>query len=104
MLPRPDRAWAPKDGGVAGSRAGPNRYVEPNFSRFSIETKDGETYDGIIGRENRSSVVLRNASGDVEVKAENIKSRRNRPVADAEWIRGARRRGACAICWIHLRR
>jgi len=55
----------------------PNRYVEPNFFSFSIETKDGETYDGIIGRENRSSVVLRNASGDVEVKVENIKSRRN---------------------------
>jgi len=55
----------------------PNRYVEPNFFSFSIETKDGETYDGIIGRENRSSVVLRNASGDVELKTENIKSRRN---------------------------
>src|SRR5207248_1592656 len=37
----------------------PNRYVEPNFFSFSIETKDGESFDGIIGRENRSSVVLR---------------------------------------------
>src|SRR5205085_2415634 len=55
----------------------PNRYVEPNFFAYSIETKDGETVDGIIGRENQASVVLRNASGDVEIKTGNIKSRRN---------------------------
>lgn len=55
----------------------PNRYVEPNFFSFSIETKDGETLDGIIGRENQASVVLRNASGDVEIKTSNIKDRRN---------------------------
>jgi putative heme-binding domain-containing protein len=55
----------------------PNRYVEPNFFSFSVETKDGESFDGIISRENNAGVVLRNASGDVEIKTENIKSRRN---------------------------
>ncbi len=55
----------------------PNRVVEPNFFATSIETTDGQTLDGIITRENKSGVLLRNASGDIEVKTENIKSRRN---------------------------
>ncbi|MDB6124067.1 MAG: Trehalose utilization [Pedosphaera sp.] len=55
----------------------PNRVVEPNFYSYSIETKDGEIYDGIIARENKAGLTLRNAAGDVEIKAENIKSRRN---------------------------
>jgi uncharacterized protein len=54
----------------------PNRMVEENYMAVSIETNDGETYDGIVGRENRSSVVLRNAVGDMEVKTSDIKSRR----------------------------
>ena len=54
----------------------PNRMVEENYMATSIETKDGETYDGIVSRENRSSVVLRNAIGDTEIKTADIKSRR----------------------------
>lgn len=54
----------------------PNRVVEPNFVAQSIETKDGEVYDGIVARENRASVVLRNAQGEVDLKRENIKSQR----------------------------
>jgi putative membrane-bound dehydrogenase-like protein len=54
----------------------PNRMVEENYMATSIETKDGDTYDGIVSRENRSSVVLRNATGDTEIKASDIKSRR----------------------------
>ncbi len=55
----------------------PNREVEPNYYAYSIETKDGETYDGVIARENRTAVTLRNAAGDVEIKTSEIKSRRN---------------------------
>jgi putative heme-binding domain-containing protein len=55
----------------------PNRVVEPNFYSYSIETKDGEIYDGIITRENSASVMLRNAAGDTEIKTADIKSRRN---------------------------
>jgi putative membrane-bound dehydrogenase-like protein len=55
----------------------PNRFVEPNFVAWSIETTDGETYDGIIARENRNGVTLRHASGEMEIKRENIKSQRN---------------------------
>ncbi len=54
----------------------PNRVVEPNFSTVSIETKDGESHDGIVSRENANSVVLRNASGDVEIKKSDIKTRK----------------------------
>jgi uncharacterized protein len=55
----------------------PNREVEPNYYAYSVETKDGETYDGIITRENKSSLTLRNAAGDMEIKLENVKGRRN---------------------------
>jgi type 1 glutamine amidotransferase len=50
--------------------------VEENYMSVSIETKDGETYDGIIGRENRSSILLRNAVGDTEIKTSDIRTRR----------------------------
>jgi len=55
----------------------PNRMVEENYMAVSIETRDDESYEGIIGRENRASVVLRNATGDTEIKTSDIKSRRN---------------------------
>jgi putative membrane-bound dehydrogenase-like protein len=55
----------------------PNRQVEPNYYAYSIETRDGETYDGIIARENSSSITLRNAAGDIDIKTSDIKSRRN---------------------------
>ncbi len=55
----------------------PNRLVEPNFVAFSIETKDDQVIDGIIGRENQNSILIRNAQGDIEVKKDNIKSQRS---------------------------
>jgi putative heme-binding domain-containing protein len=55
----------------------PNRVVEPNFIAVNIETKDDQSFDGIIARENATSVILRNAAGDNEIRQDNIKSRRN---------------------------
>lgn len=55
----------------------PNRVVEPNFLSYSIETKDDLSFDGIIARENRNLVVLRNATGDYEIRQDDIKSRRS---------------------------
>jgi putative membrane-bound dehydrogenase-like protein len=55
----------------------PNRVVEPNFVSVSIETKDGEIYDGVVVSENRASVKLRNASTDVEVRTADIRERRS---------------------------
>ena len=55
----------------------PNRVVEPNFYSVSIETKDDLSYDGIVLRENNSVVVLRNQTGEIEIRRDNIQSRRN---------------------------
>ena len=53
----------------------PNRLVEPNFVSTAIETKDDQSFDGIIERENASEVVLRNAAADYTIRVSNIKSR-----------------------------
>lgn len=53
----------------------PNRLVEPNFVSTLIETKDDQSYDGIIDRENAQEVVLRNATGDYTLRTADIKSR-----------------------------
>lgn len=55
----------------------PNRVVEPNFITTSIETKDDLSIDGVIARENNTSLVLRNATGDNEIRQDNVKSRRS---------------------------
>lgn len=55
----------------------PNREVEPNFYAWSIETQDGETYEGVLARENRTSLLLRNSVGDKEIKISDIKHRKN---------------------------
>jgi putative heme-binding domain-containing protein len=55
----------------------PNRVVEPNFYTVGIETEDDLSYDGIVLRENSTAVVLRNQTGEIEVRKDNIKSRRN---------------------------
>jgi uncharacterized protein len=53
----------------------PNRVVEANYVSVSIETKDDQSFDGIVARENASMVALRNASGDFEIRQDNIKRR-----------------------------
>jgi putative heme-binding domain-containing protein len=55
----------------------PNRALEQNYAAVSFETKDGESYDGIIAQENNQSVIIKNAGGEMEIKKSNIKSRRN---------------------------
>jgi putative membrane-bound dehydrogenase-like protein len=55
----------------------PNREVDPSFNSWSIETKDGESYDGVIVSENRTTVTLRNNSGETVLKTADIQSRRN---------------------------
>lgn len=53
----------------------PNRLVEPNFISVLIETRGGDTFDGIIERENASEVVLRDATTDHTIRTADIKSR-----------------------------
>src|SRR5262249_29634654 len=55
----------------------PNREVEPSYIAFNIETKDGDIYDGIIARENRSGIAIRNAAGEKEIPISQIKSRQS---------------------------
>ncbi len=55
----------------------PNREVDPSFVAWSIETKDGEIYDGLIASENRSAVSLRNNAGETSIPTKNIATRRN---------------------------
>lgn len=55
----------------------PNRVVEPNFLATSIETKDDLSFDGIVTRENSTSLILRSATADTEIRQDNIKSRRS---------------------------
>ncbi len=55
----------------------PNRVVEPNFYTVSIETKDDLSFDGIVLRENGKVVVLRNQTGEMEIRKDNIKTRRD---------------------------
>jgi putative membrane-bound dehydrogenase-like protein len=55
----------------------PNRVVEPNFITVSIETKDDLSFDGIVARENNTSIVMRNATADTEIRQDNVKSRRS---------------------------
>jgi putative heme-binding domain-containing protein len=55
----------------------PNRLVEPNWVSVSIETKDDQAFDGIVSRENASTVTLRNANGDYEIRQSEIATRRS---------------------------
>ena len=53
----------------------PNLVVEPNFISTRIETKGGDTFDGIIERENASELVLRDAASDHTIRTSEIASR-----------------------------
>jgi putative membrane-bound dehydrogenase-like protein len=41
----------------------PNREVAPNFLAYSIDTKDGDSFTGVVVNESASSVTLRQANG-----------------------------------------
>ncbi len=55
----------------------PNREVDPSFTAWNIETKDGQFFAGIVARENREAVVIKSLAGQQEVKTAAIKSRVN---------------------------
>jgi putative membrane-bound dehydrogenase-like protein len=55
----------------------PNREVDPSFLSWSFDTRDDETFDGVIVSENRTAVTLRNNSGETSLKTADIKGRRN---------------------------
>jgi len=58
----------------------------PNYYAYSVETRDGESYDGVISPENANSLTLRNASGISKLKLLTSKAVAIRPVVNAEWL------------------
>jgi putative membrane-bound dehydrogenase-like protein len=78
------QAGPPLDGMGAHGRAellahivDPNREVDPSFWQWNVTTRKGETLSGVIASENAASLTLRNATGDVEIKKEEIATREN---------------------------
>lgn len=55
----------------------PNAEVDPSFSAWNIETNDGQTFAGVITRENPASIFLKFLGGEKEIKTSEIKSRTN---------------------------
>ncbi len=55
----------------------PNAEVDPSFTAWNIETKDGQAYAGVIAAENPASITLKSLAGVQEIKVATIKSRVN---------------------------
>lgn len=62
---------------LLGAIVDPNAEVDPAFTQWNIETKDGGNFAGIIAAENPTSITLKSLAGVQEVKVANIKSRVN---------------------------
>jgi len=78
------QAGPPLDGMGAHGRAvllaqivDPNREVDPSFWQWNVTTRKGETLAGVIASENAAGITLRSATGDVEIKKEDIATREN---------------------------
>jgi putative heme-binding domain-containing protein len=50
----------------------PNRTVEANYISFNVRTKSGEVFNGIVARETKDVVVLKNNEGDKEIRRADI--------------------------------
>jgi putative membrane-bound dehydrogenase-like protein len=55
----------------------PNAEVDPSFTAWNIETKDGQAFAGVIARENPTSLFLKFQGGEKEIKTADIKTRIN---------------------------
>jgi putative membrane-bound dehydrogenase-like protein len=50
----------------------PNRAVEANYVSFNVRLKNGEVFNGIVAKETRDVVVLKNNEGDREIRRSDI--------------------------------
>ncbi len=50
----------------------PNRTVEGNYVSFNVRTKSGEVFNGLVARETKDGVVLKNNEGDKEIRRADI--------------------------------
>ena len=55
----------------------PNAEVDPSFTQWNIETKDGQAYAGVIASENPTTITLKSLAGVQQIKKEDIKTRVN---------------------------
>ncbi len=55
----------------------PNAEVDPTFTAWNIETKDGQAFAGVIARENPTSLFLKFQGGEKEIKTADIKTKVN---------------------------
>lgn len=53
----------------------PNREVDPSFAAWSITTKKGDAYVGIVTRENAQAVTLRDQAAEREIPRADIKEK-----------------------------
>jgi putative membrane-bound dehydrogenase-like protein len=52
----------------------PNRTVEANYVSFNVRTKGGDIFNGIVARETKDHVVLKNNEGDKEIRRADIEA------------------------------
>jgi putative membrane-bound dehydrogenase-like protein len=50
----------------------PNRQVETNYVSFNVRLKNGEVFNGLVAKETRDLVVLKNNEGDREIRRSDI--------------------------------
>ncbi len=62
---------------LLGAIVDPNAEVDPSFSAWNLETKDGQFFAGVIASENAASITLKSLAGVQEVKVAELKSRVN---------------------------
>ncbi|MEQ2005404.1 MAG: PVC-type heme-binding CxxCH protein [Limisphaerales bacterium] len=62
---------------LLGQILDPNKEVDIAYVGVAVETKDDELVEGIVVRENQTVLVLRNATGEKEVRKADIKKRRS---------------------------
>jgi len=62
---------------LLGAIVDPNAEVDPAFTQWNIETKDGGAFAGIIASENPTTITLKSLAGIQQVKVADIKTRTN---------------------------
>jgi len=50
----------------------PNRVVETNYVSFNVRLKNGEVFNGLVAKETRDMVLLKNNEGDREIRRSDI--------------------------------
>lgn len=50
----------------------PNRVVETNYISFNVRLKNGDVFNGLVAKETRDMVVLKNNEGDREIRRSDI--------------------------------